>query len=340
MGRPPEMNASALLSMDALIAALRAAGEGTRLRIISLVGQAELTVKDLTAILGQSQPRISRHLKLLTEAGLVERHPEGAWVFYRGSDHKPTRRIAQDLLSLIDASDPVLSRDRERLTQLKRDQADQARRYFAENAADWDTIRALHVAERSVEAAVAAALGERPFDALLDIGTGTGRILELLAPLASRAVGLDASTAMLAVARANLNRAGISNTQVRLGDIYHLPFARDSFDVATIHQVLHYLDDPERALAEAARVLRPAGRLLIVDFAPHELEFLRERHAHRRLGFSHAAMRQWIEARGLALDKVMDLPAGEGGDGKLTVTLWLAHDQRIAVAGATEREVA
>jgi ArsR family transcriptional regulator len=318
------------LSLEALIGALKAAGERTRLRILALLAQAELTVKDLTAILGQSQPRISRHLKLLTEAGLVDRHPEGAWVFYRLTDD-PTRRIGRELAGLADADDPALIRDRERLGQVKRDHAEQARRYFAENAADWDTIRALHVAEAAVETAILDVVGPRRFDAMLDLGTGTGRLLELLHPLYSRAVGIDASTDMLAVARANLDRAGVANAQIRLGDIYNLPLTRDSFNLVTIHQVLHYLDDPERAIAEAARVLRPSGRLLIVDFAPHQLEFLRERHAHRRLGFAHEPMRQWIEAPGLALDKAIDLTAGDGRD-KLTVTIWLAHDRRMVIA--------
>jgi ArsR family transcriptional regulator len=331
-------SSGAALSVNELLAVLRAAGEETRIRVLALVAGAELTVKDLTAILGQSQPRISRHLKLLTEGGLVERHPEGAWVFYRLTDAEPARQLARDFLAAISRDDAVLARDRERLAEIKREHAEAAGRYFAENAGDWDTIRALHVSESTVEGAMRAALGERRFDSLLDLGTGTGRLLELFAPLYARAVGIDSSTDMLAVARAHLDRAGIGQAQVRLGDIYNLPFARNSFDVVTIHQVLHYLDDPERALREAARVLRPGGRLLAVDFAPHELEFLRERHAHRRLGFTHDTVRQWLEGAGLDLDRVADLP-GKGGD-KLTVTLWLGKDRRMALAGAAAREVA
>lgn len=328
------------LPAETVIAALKAAGEATRLRVLALLSAAELTVKDLTAILGQSQPRISRHLKLLAEAGLIERHPEGAWVFYRLADAETARQLARNVLALVEEDDTTLARDRDRLAQVKREHADAARRYFAANAAGWDTIRALHVAEDAVEKAVLAALGDRQFDSFLDLGTGTGRMLELLAPLYSRAIGIDSSTDMLAVARANLTRAGVGDAQVRLGDIYNLPLARDSFDVVAIHQVLHFLDDPERALAEAARVLRPGGRLLIVDFAPHELEFLRERHAHRRLGFSHDVVRQWVEGPGLALDRVIDLPAEESGGDNLTVTLWLALDRRLAVAGPAAREVA
>jgi ArsR family transcriptional regulator len=324
---------TAPLSVAALLAALKAAGEATRLRILALLADAELTVKDLTAILGQSQPRISRHLKLLAEAGLIDRYPEGAWVFYRMTDADAARQFASALLRHADGSDAVLARDRERLAAVKHAHAETARRYFARNAVDWDAIRALHIAEASVEAAMREAVGERPFDSLLDLGTGTGRLLELFAPLYARAVGVDASADMLAVARANLDRAGITNAQVRLGDIQHLPFGRNAFDVVTIHQVLHYLDEPERAIAEAARVLRPGGRLLIVDFAPHDLEFLRERHAHRRLGFTPQAMRQWIEAPGLELESARDLTAGRD---QLTVTLWLARDRRIAVAGTRE----
>lgn len=329
------------LSVDALIAALKAAGEGTRLRILALLAHGELTVKDFTTILAQSQPRISRHLKLLSGAGLVDRYPEGAWVFYRLNEDRAVGQLVRDLCSLADVGDPVLARDRERLAQVKREQAELADRYFSTNAADWDTIRALHVAEKDVEAAMVDVIGAKPFETLLDLGTGTGRLLELFAPLYHRAVGIDASTAMLAVARANLDQAGVNHAQVRLGDVYNLPLPRNAFDVVTVHQVLHYLDEPERAIAEAARVMAPGGRLLIVDFAPHALEFLREGHAHRRLGFGHKPMARWIAAAGLELDKARDLSAAGAADDKLTVTLWLARDRRRVVAGDdSQREVA
>jgi ubiquinone/menaquinone biosynthesis C-methylase UbiE len=320
--------------VETLIVALKAAGEATRVRILALLAESELTVKDLTGILGQSQPRISRHLKLLSEAGLIDRYPEGAWVFYRLTETGAQRRLADTIFALADADDAVLAQDRERLQTVKQEHAEAARRYFAENAADWDSIRALHVADAAVEAEITKALGDRPFDSLLDLGTGTGRVLELLAPFYSRAVGVDASPAMLAVARANLDRADIAGAQVRLGDILHLPFGRNAFDVVTIHQVLHYLDEPERAIGEAARVLRPGGRLLIVDFAPHTLEFLREKHAHRRLGFARGTLKAWVEAAGLKLEDARDLGSDAGG--KLTVTIWLARDRRMAIAGSRE----
>ncbi len=319
------------LSFDGVLAGLKAAGEETRLRILALLAHSELTVKDLTAILGQSQPRISRHLKLLVEAGLVGRNPEGAWVFYRLSDEDSVGQLAQHLLGLVDDADPLPARDRERLTMVKRHQAAAAEEYFAANAADWDTIRALHVADDAVEKAVLEAVGSRPFESLLDLGTGTGRMLELLAPLYNRGVGVDTSTDMLAVARAKLGRAGIGHAQIRLGDIRNLPFARDTYDLVTIHQVLHFLDDPERAIAEAARVLRPGGRLLVVDFARHDLEFLRVEHAHRRLGIGGRAMAKWVAGAELDLVDEREL-SGSGDETRLTVSLWLARDRRVAMA--------
>lgn len=323
--------ASPTIATEPLIAALKAAGEATRYRILVLLARSELTVKDLTAILGQSQPRISRHLKLLAEAGLIARYPEGAWVYYRIAEGGAARRLVQDLTALADFTDPTLIRDREWLAAVKREHAAEAARYFTANAADWDTIRSLHVPDAAVEATMLRLLGGRPVDRLLDIGTGTGRLLELFAPLYRQGVGIDASTAMLAVARANLDKAGVRHAQIRHGDIMKLPLAAGSFDLVTIHQVLHFLDDPGEAIAEAARVLRPGGRLLVVDFAPHALEFLRERHAHRRLGFSHEAMAGWIGKAGLDLVDTVDLGAGDSTE-QLTVTIWLARDPRLLVA--------
>jgi ArsR family transcriptional regulator len=304
-------------------------GDETRIRLLALIQRGERTVKELTEILGQSQPRISRHLKVLADAGLVSRTPEGSWVYYRLSDDETGRELALSILAGLDASDAKLVRDNERLAALKRRNQEDAERYFAETAGRWDEIRSLHVPERQVEAAILARAGEGPFRSMLDIGTGTGRMLELFAPRYERAVGVDLSPAMLAVARANLDRAGIEHARVRLGDVKSLPVLRDSFDLVVVHQVLHFLDEPGRALLEAASALAPGGRLLIVDFAPHDLEYLRQEQAHRRLGFSHAQMKQWVGAAGMRLEAVEDL-APDDLPGGLTVTVWSALDKRAA----------
>jgi len=322
-----------------LQAALKAAGEGTRLRVLALIGEAELTVSDLTEILRQSQPRISRHLRLLVEAGLVERYREGNWAFFRLAERGGSACVAHDLIARLDPADPVIVRDRERLAEIRAARAAGAQAYFRQHAAEWDRIRRLHVADEAVEAAISTALAVRPFRSLLDLGTGTGRILELFGPDIERGLGIDLSLDMLAVARARLERAGLRHCSVRQGDIYDLAVPRDSFDVVVIHQVLHYLDDGAKAIREAARVLRPDGRLLVVDFAPHDLEFLREEHAHRRLGFAGETVAQWMRAAGLELMSHQNLRPEPGSEGKIAVSLWLGRDPRIAFAGSA-REVA
>jgi len=318
------------LSFAGLTATLKAAGEATRLRILVLLAEAELTVSDLTDILRQSQPRLSRHLRLLAEAGLVERFREGSWAFFRLAERAGGADIARALIGRLDPDDAVIARDRERLAAVRAARAAAAQNYFRRHAAEWDRIRKLHVADAAVEAAIRAALADKPIRALLDLGTGTGRMLELFAPDIERGLGLDLSLDMLALARARLDRAGLKHCSVRQGDIYDLALPRDSFDVAIIHQVLHFLDDSGRAIREAARVLRPGGRLLIVDFAPHDLEFLREEHAHRRLGFAAETVTQWLEAAGLDVLRQETLPPGPHG--KIAVSLWLARDSRIVLA--------
>jgi ubiquinone/menaquinone biosynthesis C-methylase UbiE len=308
---------------DALVI-LRAAAEETRLRILALLAAGELSVSDLTDILGQSQPRISRHLKLLVEAGVVERHREGAWAFFRLVEERSA--LVAPLIAGLDAAQPPLSEDFARLEAVRAQRAEAAQAFFARLAPKWDRVRSLHVPEATVEAAVLDVLGDRPIGNLVDLGTGTGRMLGLLAGRAARAVGLDSNHAMLSVARANLERLGLSRVDLRQGDIHAPPFGRAGFDLVVVHQVLHYLDDPARALREAARLVAPGGRLLVVDFAPHDLEFLRESQAHRRLGFAPEQVTGWLDDAGLPHVTTRDLaPTGEVED-PLTVTLWLATD--------------
>jgi ubiquinone/menaquinone biosynthesis C-methylase UbiE len=327
-----------LLTFDGLTATLRASGEATRLRILVLLAEAELTVSDLTEILRQSQPRLSRHLRLLAEAGLVERFREGSWAFFRLAERSGGADIARTLIARLDPDDPVIARDRERLAAVRAARAAAAQNYFRRHAAEWDRIRKLHVADAAVEDAIRSALADKPIRALLDLGTGTGRMLELFAGDIERGLGLDLSLDMLALARARLDRSGLKHCSVRQGDIYDLALPRDSFDAVIIHQVLHFLDDSPRAIREASRVLRPGGRLLVVDFAPHDLEFLREDYAHRRLGFANETVTQWLEGAGLDVPRQQTFPPGP--EGKIAVSLWLARDPRIVLAQPAAREVA
>ncbi|MCF6368207.1 ArsR/SmtB family transcription factor [Rhizobium halophilum] len=322
------------LPLDTLVDVLKSVGEPTRYRLLALLAAGDLTVSDLTEILGQSQPRISRHLKLLAEEDLIERYQEGAWAYFRLKQDGGAAALVQTLLAATVDDEPVLVRDGERLATVKRARAEKAQAYFSRNASEWDELRRLHVSDAAVENALLRLIGKNPVDSLLDLGTGTGRILQLLSDVYRRAVGIDASRDMLSVARANLDKAGILKASVRHGDILNLPVEGQDFDLVTIHQVLHFLDQPELAIAEAARVLRPGGRLLIVDLAPHNLEYLRDEHAHVRLGFSHQIVSDWLEKLGLEVQEVVDLASAQKMAPSLTATVWLARDKRLLMASS------
>jgi len=305
---------------------LRAAGEPTRLRILALLAREELAVLELCRVLGQSQPRVSRHLKLLADAGLVERFPDGAWVFYRLTGAGQAAELAAETLARIDPRDPILARDAEQLGRIGAERAAEAAEYFARNAARWDEIRSLYVAESDVEAAILAAAGPGPFHRLVDLGTGAGRMLRLLGPRVDEALGLDLSQQMLNIARRSVAEAGLARCELRHGDIFGTRLPDGSADLVVVHQVLHYLADPAAAVREAARLVSAGGKLLVVDFAPHGLEFLREQHQHRRLGFSDPEMRRWLSQAGLGGVQVSTLkPAQKDG---LTVKIWAAERGR------------
>jgi ubiquinone/menaquinone biosynthesis C-methylase UbiE/DNA-binding MarR family transcriptional regulator len=310
------------LTSDHTVEILRAAGEPTRLRILALLATEELSVLELCRILDQSQPRVSRHLKLLAEAGLVERFPDGAWVFYRLIARGPGRMLVEQALDLIDPADATLKRDAERLTAIHAERSTDAAAYFARNAARWDEIRSLHVAEDKVERAILTAAGKEKVGQLVDLGAGTGRMLTLLGDKAERCLGLDLSQQMLNIARSHTQASGL-NAELRHGDIFATRLPDGFADLVTVHQVLHYLSDPAAAVAEAARLVAPGGKLLIIDFAPHDLEFLRAEHRHRRLGFFDNEIERWASAAGLAKVSAITLPpAGPGG---LTVKVWIAE---------------
>jgi ubiquinone/menaquinone biosynthesis C-methylase UbiE/DNA-binding transcriptional ArsR family regulator len=305
------------LTADQTVEVLRAAGEPTRLRVLSLLAGEELSVMELSRILEQSQPRVSRHLKLMTDAGLIERFPDGARVFYRLSSDPLARRLIDTVLDLLDET--AGADDDGRLEEVRRDRDAAASAYFERVAPQWDRIRSLYVCESDVEAAILKAAGDGPFDRVVDLGTGSGRMLTLLGRKARMSVGLDLSHNMLNIARANVAKAGLDKVELRHGDIFATRLPPHSADLVLVHQVLHYLADPAAAVAEAARLVSPGGRLLIVDFAPHQLEHLRDEHQHRRLGFADQEMRRWLTDAGLRASAPVALPPDTDG---LTVSIW------------------
>lgn len=307
------------MSAPRIFAAL---ADSTRLRILALLRAMELSVGEIAQVLGQSQPRVSRHVKILAEAGLVERRKEGSWVFLSLGE----RSRVEPLFALIDrwaerdGEDPGAAADAERLKAVRAERAAAAQNYFAAQAVNWDHLRLLHVADAEVEASIARALAApsgQSVGRLVDIGTGTGRMIELFGPAADHALGIDRSPEMLRLARVKLAEAGLDGAELRQGDMYALPLASGSADTVILHQVLHYAQNPAAAIAEAARLLGPGGRLLIVDFAPHEREELRAQGAHVRLGFADGTVLRYLDQAGLDGEVVEHLEGGE-----LTVTLW------------------
>ncbi|AQR61580.1 ArsR family transcriptional regulator [Brevundimonas sp. LM2] len=322
------------LTADQTIEALRAAGEPTRLRILSLLAGEELSVMELSRVLDQSQPRVSRHLKLMTDAGLIERFPDGARVFYRISHDFHVRRLTDTVLDLLD--DAEGEADHIRLDAVRAERTAAAAAYFETVAPRWDRIRSLYVSESAVESAIARAAGPGPFERVVDLGTGSGRMLTLLGPKARMSIGLDLSQNMLNIARANVVKAGLDKVELRHGDIFATRLPAQSADLVLVHQVLHYLADPAAAVVEAARLVEPGGKLLIVDFAPHDLERLREEHQHRRLGFADEEIRRWLADAGLEASASIALPPDTAG---LTVTIWTAT-RPSASAAVAKRSVA
>jgi len=310
-----------MYTLDTLLVGLRAAGEHTRLRILALCARGELSVSELTQILGQSQPRVSRHLKLMVDAGLLERLPEGAQVYFRVSDRIEVSKLAHALVGLIPESDMSLNRDLSRLQQVRDARTKRAQDYFQKVAKSWDTIRAMHVPQQQLEQALLEAVGSEPVGELLDIGTGTGRMLQILADRVTRGVGVDLSSGMLAVARSNIEQAGMAHIHVRKGDMYQLPLDDASIDLAILHMVLHYSDDPAEVIREASRVLRTDGRLILVDFAAHTEEYLRSEFRHHRLGFSDDEISQYFEATGFSVPTESRQLTGD----PLTIKIWQAH---------------
>ncbi len=322
---------------------MRALADPTRLRIVLLIRQLELSVGEVVQILGQSQPRVSRHIRILDEAGIAIRRKEGSWVFLRPGPAL-TCGALDPVFAMSDTSETrIVQRDLAKLSEVRSARANMAADYFAAHASEWDMLRSLHIADTEVELAMQNILKVAPLGRVLDIGTGTGRMMELFAPDALRFVAVDNNSEMLRVARAKLtgegmDRATAARVEIMLGDFNALPLDDASFDTILFHQVLHYAQAPERVIAEAARVLAPSGRMMIVDFAAHDREELRTVHAHARLGFSDHLIKSAFEVNGVRLAHHVELDGGA-----LAVKIWMGQKNQIAIGadgGQSEQQQA
>jgi ArsR family transcriptional regulator len=317
---------------------IKALADPTRLRIMRLLAAMELAVGELAQVLEQSQPRVSRHVGILCDAGLAERRREGSWVFLHAmsasGEHAPLTRAVIGLLETAEREDPAFARqcldDRRKLSAIRSAREDVAQAYFKRHAGEWDELRQLHSPDKQVEQALAAALRDAPLGDLLDIGTGTGRMAELLADDAQRVVALDKSLEMLRLARAKLQHLPTDKIELVQGDFTDLPFGEAQFDTVLLHQVLHFAQEPEIALQEAARVTRPGGRIAIVDFAAHAREELRTRYAHARLGFADSQVKQMLRDAGYTAKAPVALEGGE-----LVVKIWIG-ERKGAPAGKSQ----
>lgn len=310
-------------SMEEILAGLSAAADPTRLRLLLLLSQAELTVTELTHILEQSQPRISRHLKIMVEAGLLDRFRDGSYVFFRLALDGWNTQLAREVVRLLPTNHHDIAHDQTRLKDIQTDRTHWAADYFAQNAPQWDQLRSLYLDESQVEARLLKLL-PNSINRALDIGTGTGRMLQLLAPRTKQLIGIDSSPSMLDIARKTLNDADITHASLHRADMYQLPWSGPIFDVVLLHQVLHFAEEPGRVIAQAKRVLANNGYLVIADFAPHTEEKLRTEHGHRRLGFSDKEIAHWCTQAGLVLEKTEHLYAEP-----LTVCLWVIRPNSI-----------
>lgn len=324
--------------MAGLLDIFRALADPTRLRIVALLQTMELAIGEIAAVLDQSQPRVSRHVRILAEAGLIERHREGSWVFLRLTTDPALAAVLVPAQQWPVSAEEraTVARDARQLEMVRDERARAAERYFADHAAEWDAIRSRHIAEAEVEAAIMALMHNRRIGHILDIGTGTGRMAELFGASARRITALDRSPEMLRIARVKLSGQAVP-TELVQGDFQALPLDAASVDTVILHQSLHFAPQPDRVIAEAGRVLRGGGHVLIVDFAPHDLEDLRTQAAHVRLGFSDAQIRGWFASSGLVLETVQTLEGGE-----LTVKLWLGRrrsdDEQAGTPQGDERQ--
>lgn len=311
------------VTMEQFASALKALGHTDRLRILALLSHGELTVSELVQILNLSQPRVTQYIKSLEAAGILERLREGSWVFSRlKRGNIGISALVATTLSSLPQDDLTLSADQRRLQDIRSERSKLVEAFFADVANDRGQLGNEYLPQSDIEKALLEIAGETKFEYMVDLGTGTGRMLELFSARAKRGAGIDTNVEMLTVARHKLATVEYSHMSVQQGDLHMTPLGTGVADLVTIHQVLHYLDDPLEAVREASRLLMAGGTFLIVDFAAHQFEGFRDKYAHRRLGFSDAEIEAWLEAAHMSLSSVKNI--GREDENLPAVKIWSA----------------
>ena len=309
--------------MDAIATYLKTLGHPDRLRILALLSQGELTVSELVQILGLSQPRVTQYIKSLEQVGIVERMREGSWVFSRlKRGQQANSAILAATLAALAGENALLDSDRDSLNKVRDDRSRQAEAFFASVANDLDQLGHEYLPQADIETALLSLVPGQEFSRMVDLGTGTGGMLKLFAPHIRSGVGVDDSVEMLRVARHTLSDDAYMHISIQQADLQDAPLKDGAADLVTLHQVLHFLEEPARAVNEAARLLVDDGHLLITDFALHDFDSYHEKYSHRRLGFSDQDMHQLLSDYGFELDQVRTLPAS--GPTTPDVKIWHA----------------
>ena len=303
--------------------ALKTLGHPERLRILALLSRGELTVSELVQILNLSQPRVTQYIKSLETAGIIERLKEGSWVFSRiRRGNEAISALVATTLATLPAHAPILTADLRRLEDVRAERSVAAEAFFANVANDTGTLGDEYIPKANIESMLRKMAGKGPFEYMVDLGTGTGRMLEVFADRVTRGSGIDNNVHMLKVARHKLAKNNYNHIRVRQGDLNSTPLESELADLVTLHQVLHYLDDPQSAIIEAARLLTRNGIILIADFETHDQDEFRSEYAHRRLGFDDNDIEDWLAAAGLSLSRVETIKTQSS---RPNVKIWLGE---------------
>lgn len=295
-----------------LLDSFSALADATRCRMLFVLGRQELTVSELCAVLQLPQSTVSRHLKTLADAGLVVSRRDGTSRFYSPApDEGGAQARIWEVTRATLADTPAATADARRLDRVLARRSETSQQFFATTAGQWDRLRDELF---GADFALGALVGLIPDTWVVgDLGCGTGATTASLAPNVARVIGVDGSSEMLAAAARRLGR--FTNVDLRKGTLEALPIDRASLDAAVMMLVLHHVPAPAEALAEAARVIKPGGRLLLVDMAPHEHDEYRRQMGHVWLGFAEDHVRRLLTHAGFSNVRVQPLPSNDAAKG-------------------------